>query len=59
MGKTQYYSKPRSRLGAPKPRKCLKCGEQFMSQHSGERICRRCKGTAEWREGESWLERVG
>ena len=32
-------------------RRCLKCAEAFDSEWAGERICRRCKGTAVWREG--------
>lgn len=38
---------------APKTRQCLKCATQFESTWSGERICRRCKGTAAWRQGQS------
>lgn len=37
----------------PKTRQCLKCHSQFESTWSGERICRRCKGTAAWRQGQS------
>ena len=34
----------------PKLRKCLKCGKRFMSDHVGERVCRKCKGMRDWRE---------
>ena len=34
-----------------KKRRCLMCGENFVSQHYGERVCPSCKGTAAWREG--------
>lgn len=32
-----------------KIRKCLRCSESFESTWTGERVCKRCKGTAEWR----------
>ena len=32
-------------------RRCLKCRDHFESSWSGERICKRCKSTAAWREG--------
>ncbi|MDB9704346.1 hypothetical protein N8000_11290 [Rhodospirillales bacterium] len=34
-----------------KKRRCLMCGENFVSHHYGERVCPSCKGTAAWREG--------
>ncbi len=34
-----------------KPRKCLVCGERFTSHWVGERVCRRCKSSAAWRQG--------
>jgi hypothetical protein len=34
-----------------KKRKCLMCGQFFLSHHYGERVCSACKGTAAWREG--------
>ncbi len=40
-----------SRNDVPKPRSCLRCHETFDSAGFGERICRRCKGTIEWRNG--------
>ena len=35
----------------PKMRQCLKCRTPFMSEWSGERICRKCKSTIAWRQG--------
>lgn len=35
----------------PRVRKCLKCGEPFNSEWSGERVCKRCKSTGSWRSG--------
>ena len=32
-------------------RKCLKCNTSFHSEWSGERICKKCKGTFNWRSG--------
>ena len=32
-------------------RRCLKCQDRFESTWYGERICKRCKSTAAWREG--------
>ncbi|NIA70756.1 hypothetical protein HBA54_19330 [Pelagibius litoralis] len=32
-------------------RSCLKCRDHFESTWPGERICKRCKSTAAWREG--------
>lgn len=34
-----------------KDRQCLKCKATFQSEWSGERVCRRCKGTNAWRNG--------
>lgn len=42
-------SKPPSKHGPPKPRLCLHCGKKFESAWAGERVCKRCKGTADWR----------
>jgi len=46
-------------LSKPKPdepqqvklRRCLMCHDRFESGWPGERICKRCKSTAAWREG--------
>lgn len=35
----------------PKSRQCLRCKATFESEWSGERICRRCKGSVSWRTG--------
>jgi hypothetical protein len=35
----------------PKERSCLRCGTAFLSEWSGERVCRHCKGSAVWRAG--------
>lgn len=35
----------------PKLRQCLRCNDEFESEWSGERICRRCKTSATWRRG--------
>jgi hypothetical protein len=32
-------------------RPCLRCATPFESAWSGERICRRCKASATWRQG--------
>lgn len=32
-------------------RKCLRCSTEFQSEWSGERVCRRCKGSNAWRSG--------
>lgn len=35
----------------PRVRACLRCKADFQSEWSGERICRRCKSSARWRNG--------
>ena len=35
----------------PKGRPCLRCREVFDSTGFGDRICRRCKGSKQWRDG--------
>ncbi|HMA15915.1 MAG: hypothetical protein ACM35H_11750 [Bacteroidota bacterium] len=35
----------------PKSRRCLMCRDRFESSWPGERVCKRCKSTAAWREG--------
>lgn len=32
-------------------RKCMKCGVKFYSEHAGDRACKPCKGSREWRSG--------
>ena len=31
--------------------RCLMCGEDFESDGSHNRICKKCKSTRQWREG--------
>lgn len=35
----------------PRKRGCLSCSLPFQSQWAGERICKRCKSSAVWRDG--------
>ena len=34
-----------------KTRKCLLCSTDFNSEWAGERVCKKCKATAAWRQG--------
>ena len=34
-----------------KTRKCLMCEDPFLSEWAGERICRKCKSSKNWRRG--------
>jgi hypothetical protein len=34
-----------------KPRLCLMCSTEFLSEWAGERICRKCKSSTKWRNG--------
>ena len=43
-------SKPQMQHEA-KDRRCLMCSDRFKSEWSGERICKRCRQTAAWRQG--------
>lgn len=36
-----------------KERRCLMCHTTFDSSWAGERICRRCKSSANWQSGQS------
>jgi hypothetical protein len=36
-----------------KQRSCLMCHSAFDSAWAGERICRRCKSSANWQSGQS------
>ena len=49
-GKACYTA---ARDGA-KTRACLRCHQRFESDWSGERICRRCKGSTTWQNGEPY-----
>ncbi len=35
-----------------KPRRCLTCGSDFPSEGPHNRICRKCKSSKLWRDGE-------
>ena len=49
---TDDHTKPEpERQVEPKMRPCLVCKTQFLSEWSGERICRRCKSAKVWRGG--------
>ncbi len=50
MAKNQSKPKP-ERTYVAQTRRYLRCSEPFESEWSGERVCRRCKGTHGWREG--------
>jgi hypothetical protein len=34
-----------------KARKCLLCGNEFLSSWPGERVCKRCRSSSVWRQG--------
>lgn len=34
-----------------KTRACLVCGDDFVSAWAGERVCKRCRSSAAWRNG--------
>lgn len=36
---------------AVKTRRCLLCRNPFPSEWVGDRVCRKCKATAAWRNG--------
>ena len=47
-----YKRKPQAdRQYEHKWRNCLKCCGAFVSEWPGERICKKCKQTGEWRGG--------
>ena len=47
MDETQF---PGHKIEA-KERRCLMCKDTFHSEWSGDRICKRCRQTAAWRQG--------
>ena len=49
--KTPEYEEDVRRDDERKTRKCLVCRDEFLSEWAGERICRKCKQRAEWRNG--------
>ena len=44
--------KPQPAPGEEKVRACLMCSGDFISTFDGERVCKRCKSTREWRSGQ-------
>jgi hypothetical protein len=34
-----------------KTRRCLCCSEDFHSAWAGERVCKKCRSSARWRQG--------
>ncbi len=36
----------------PRTRRCLMCATDFLSEWSGNRICKRCRSSAAYRSGE-------
>jgi hypothetical protein len=50
----ESHSKPQpERTYEKKCRQCLMCREPFISEWPGERVCRKCKSTNAWREGQA------
>ena len=54
--KADYHKKPEyeedvRRDDERKTRKCLMCEAPFFSEWAGERICRKCKSSKNWRNG--------
>ena len=54
--KAAYHKKPEyeedvRRDDERKTRKCLMCRVEFLSEWAGERICRKCKSSKNWRRG--------
>jgi|GEM_PF-3386697 hypothetical protein len=57
--KAGKHKKPASiRKSDKKERNCLMCQDPFMSEWSGERVCRKCKSKSEWRSGTLWSSEV-
>jgi hypothetical protein len=52
MREEEQNTKPEpERVYIPKMRSCLRCRSDFESAWPGERICRRCKSSEDWRQG--------
>ena len=34
-----------------KLRRCLMCGKDFLSEWAGNRICKKCRSSAAWKQG--------
>lgn len=41
-------------VGGRRRRRCLMCGQPFLSAGSGERVCHGCKATDAWRSGQDY-----
>jgi hypothetical protein len=54
----RHHSKPIADMPADRrERPCLMCRKPFLSEWIGERICRACKGSSRWREGDRLVHR--
>ena len=42
-----------------KMRKCLKCRDDFLSEWSGERVCKACKDTDAYKTGDTFFDPIG
>ena len=51
VDKKPEYNQDERRDYVPKTRNCLLCKVEFLSKWAGERICKKCKSRAEWRNG--------
>jgi hypothetical protein len=49
---TDTLDPPSFDAAPPKQRRCLSCRRAFPSAWAGERVCRACKGTRAWKDGE-------
>jgi hypothetical protein len=50
-GSSEHTKPPPDEVPVPKTRFCLMCSEKFVSKWKGDRVCKRCKGTAAWKQG--------
>jgi hypothetical protein len=58
---TKPRQEPSERLRAgdgPRERLCLMCRIPFNSFSSSNRVCRKCKSTTMWKEGDSLADHV-
>ena len=47
-----FMARERTRKkGSEQERKCLRCHQTFLSEWAGERVCKACKGSSQWRIG--------
>ena len=49
--KKPEYERDAKRDAERKTRECLVCEAPFLSEWAGERICRKCKSSKNWRMG--------